>query len=662
MKLLVIITLLVGFTRSLIVKDNVVFYKTNDVSTTRAKWLVTFVLDLYPYSQFTELYKEDIKNAAVFAETAAAYYHRNGEKGYETVLSSLFKEVQHLNETQLSIQNSLLDYRSLQKRNKRSLIPLVGKLLSFAFGTLDQTDLDSIRSAISTLSNNQQNVMHLVEQNLSILNISRIQIAENRQAIMDLVKNLHQLDSKINKAVEMLNKEIFGVKYFLEMYLKLDMFVEELKTMMQRAMFHLETLRMHLNLLSLNHLSPTTVSPSNLRAMLSDIKSHLPITLTFPRDHMQDIWSYYKDLSCNAIIDGNKIIIVLSVPLLEVNSLMEVYEIINIPLPVSPDIQIANATKDLTAMYSLETRGLMIDKTRTKYALLSSEELAVCGNPARNYCTPRSPIFPINLSNLCTVNLFLGNQNKIKKYCKTIVSINTRLPSALYLFDGQWAIASRTDLSFAIVCHDSKRMMQTITAKAPLDVLRLKQTCTASNDYMMLSQYFGGKGSYNVVNKEQQFLQLSNISKSKIWEPMMLKLPNLTSLKLPESLRKLKQIPLGQFVQSITPLPKVEIKTTGWPLWAGIVLGLGVCLVAGTTVLVLIKYRKFLRYPSCLAIRAGRDLGQIEAQNGRRRSVSVQSSPTSIIGGHHTPKPTDVPCDEDGESNLYPKLGIILKR
>ena len=94
---------------------------------------------------------------------------------------------------------------------------------------------------------------------------------------------------------------------------------------------------------------------------------------------------------------GNKIIIVLSVPLLEVNSLMEVYEIINIPLPVSPDIQIANATKDLTAMYSLETRGLMIDNIRTKYALLSSEELAVCGNPARNYCTPRSPIFPINL-------------------------------------------------------------------------------------------------------------------------------------------------------------------------------------------------------------------------------------------------------------------------
>ena len=80
MKLLVTITLLVGLTRSLIVKDNVVFYKRNDVSTMHAKWMVTFVLDLYLHSQFIELNKEDIKNAAVFAETAAAYFKPKGEK------------------------------------------------------------------------------------------------------------------------------------------------------------------------------------------------------------------------------------------------------------------------------------------------------------------------------------------------------------------------------------------------------------------------------------------------------------------------------------------------------------------------------------------------------------------------------------------------------
>ena len=222
MKLLATITLLVGLTRSIIVKDNVVFYKRNDVSTTRAKWLVTFVLDLYPYSQFIELYKEEIKNAAVFTETAAAYYKRNGEKEFSAIFGSLLQEVQHLNETQLSIWSSLLEYKSLHSLNKRSILLFVRKILSFAFGTLTSRGSNSIYSAISSLNANQQYILHIVEQSLSVLNVSCIQIAENRQAILDLIKSLHKLDTKLNRAVEMLNKEIFGVKYFLEIYLQLD--------------------------------------------------------------------------------------------------------------------------------------------------------------------------------------------------------------------------------------------------------------------------------------------------------------------------------------------------------------------------------------------------------------------------------------------------------
>ena len=422
-----------------------------------------------------------------------------------------------------------MEYKSLHSLNKRSILPFVRKLLSFAFDTLTSRDLNSIQSAISSLNANQQNILHIVEPSLSVLNVSRIEIAENRQAILDLIKSLHKLDTKLNRAVEMLNKEIFGVKYFLEIYLQLDVIVEELKTMMQRAMFHLENLRMHLNLLS-----PTTVSPSNLQSMLSYVKSHLPSTLTFPIDHNQDIWSFYKRLSCNAILDGDKIIIVMAIPFLEVNDILEVYEIFNIPLPVSFDIKGGYDSTDLTAQYSLEAHGLMIDKKRTKYALLSSEELAVCGNPMPNYCTQTSPTFPTNLSKLCVINLFPENERKTRKYCKAMVSINTRLPSAYYLFNGKWAVASRTNLTFAIVCHGKTDSTPTITVRAPLDVLHLKQTCIGSNENMLLSPYFDGRSEYNVVNRETEILQLSKISKSLIWAPCKKQLPKLTKRVLPE--------------------------------------------------------------------------------------------------------------------------------
>ena len=179
---------------------------------------------------------------------------------------------------------------------------------------------------------------------------------------------------------------------------------------------------------------------------------------------------------------------------------------------------------------------------------------------------------------------------------------------------------------------------------------------------MLLSSYFDGQSNYNVVNKEAEILQLSKISKSLIWAPLKRQLPNLTKMVLPDSLRKLKQIPLGQFIQSLTPLSKVNTETGGWPAWAMFSIITGVCLLLGVVIVIMIRYRNFLRYPSCLAIRASRDLSQIEAQNCGERSVPAQKGLTSTDGGQRTPEPTDVPSDDEGTSNLYPRLGIVLKK
>lgn len=40
-------------------------------------------------------------------------------------------------------------------REKRALLPIVGKALSFLFGTGDEDDLTVIRNNIQTLANNQ---------------------------------------------------------------------------------------------------------------------------------------------------------------------------------------------------------------------------------------------------------------------------------------------------------------------------------------------------------------------------------------------------------------------------------------------------------------------------------------------------------------------------
>ena len=143
--------------------------------------------------------------------------------------------------------------------------------------------------------------MHVVEESISVLNMSRIQTAENRQAILELVKSLHGQDHKLEKLVNELRKEIYETRYFIEMYLKLDLIISEIKDMLQNAMFYLEHLRTQLNFLSLGRLNPSTISPSNLRALLLEIKAHLPPTLALIGDPKQDLWLFYRQLRSSAL-------------------------------------------------------------------------------------------------------------------------------------------------------------------------------------------------------------------------------------------------------------------------------------------------------------------------------------------------------------------------
>ena len=209
------------------------------------------------------------------------------------------------------------------------------------------------------------------------------------------------------------------------------------------------------------------------------------------------------------------------------------------------------------------------------------------------------------------------------------------------------------------MCHDAKKIMPTVTVNTPLDVLRLNETCIGSNDHMLLSQYFGERSTFNVVSRDRELLQLSKSSKSKVWAPLMQCLLNLTKINLSESLQKLKPIPLDQFITSLSPLPNVEIKNTGRLAPVGWNSSWGwVLFTIGNNSL----YMKCIRYPSCLAIRVDRDLGRVEAQNGERMSVFVQNGPTSTNRGQPTHEQTQKPSDDEGRYDLYPRLGLIVKK
>ena len=127
-------------------------------------------------------------------------------------------------------------------------------------------------------------------------------------------------------------------------------------------------------MLSLNHLSASTISPTNLRSLLLEIKNKLPATMRLPSDPISDIWYFYNTLTCTTYLDGDKILIVLSIPLLDFKEGYEIYNVYNFPLPLQNVTVDSETRTGITARYDIESDGLMMSTDQTKYVLLLREE------------------------------------------------------------------------------------------------------------------------------------------------------------------------------------------------------------------------------------------------------------------------------------------------
>lgn len=124
--------------------------------------------------------------------------------------------------------------------------------------------------------------------------------------------------------------------------------------------------------------------------------------------------------------------------------------------PLSPN----SNDKNFVASYALENKMIAINLDRTQYVLLTSHELDKCANVATDFCTIKSPLYPVHLSKACLIALFMEKVNAIKTFCEKVVYVSN-LPLAQYISDGQWTVSTVQELKFSQVCPTSERGTET---------------------------------------------------------------------------------------------------------------------------------------------------------------------------------------------------------
>lgn len=559
---IVILLTFLGLSSSFRVAENVVFEKRQEISVVRSNWMFSFYTDLKSYQGYLGRINMNIQRTETLLGNLIREFEQSDKSYYIPMFERQQIEIASLKSMYRTAKEDLRDILIIQRsrRTKRALMPFLGKALSYLTGTLTKKDLKKVYNHINTLSSNQEQIIHVLNDTLSILNVTNIEVQRNRHAIQNIVQLVHRVDERLVNFTGHLQNWLNDLNSFLLTYLQMDLMITELRESIEKAMFYMENVKMELDQLSLGHLAPTVIHPRELKQILTEIQTHIPKYLTLPTE-IEDIWYYYKTLTCVTVIQDRKFITIVNLPLLELNSVFELYQVHSIPFPYP-------GTK-MTATYTLESTNIAVNEKQTEYILLTAADLASCGNPSTKFCPLRSPLFELGESRLCVIALFKQDRTAISENCQTTVKLDTILPQAVYIPDGNWVIVSARPLLFTIICLE--KATQQVQANPPVFHLQLTQACEAFADGITLPPFYHRESYYGKVTQRDTLLTLQNTTTFELWRPLdMFNNTDMTLLSDLPDMNEIDDIPLDTLRDKLNELKRPDQLLKPKSLWSQI--------------------------------------------------------------------------------------------
>lgn len=277
------------------------------------------------------------------------------------------------------------------------------------------------------------------------------------------------------------------------------------------------------------------MTPQDIKSLLLSVKTKLPRTLRLPGNPDEDLWSFYKFLTCTSTTEDNKLLIILSIPLLDAQDTYSIYKVHNLPaLMTNQSNSIIDNGCSMVAQYDLEANSIAVNTDRTRYMLLSSNELRSCSNPLMGFCFAKSPVYKTSVSKLCIIALFLQEEQKVKKYCKVIVKLKPTLSRAKYINYGHWVVSTNEKLHFVKLCGEGSNKIATdIIIRPPIQIITLEQSCSAVTSAMTLPPHYHQESKYNSTNLLTSFIASYKISAIILLKPVHSNFKNLAIITIP---------------------------------------------------------------------------------------------------------------------------------
>ena len=566
--------------------QNVIFRKTSEVTITRSRWLLVFSMNLEPYNSLLNELKKEIDEATLVGKNLENDCIGNEKGKCLNLWCPLMQDIKIMKASVEVIERYLHGFTLLQNREKRSVLPIMGKALNVLFGTITEKELDVLERRLKASEKGQLELAQVEKDSMTILNITRVELADNRRNINELVGGFKKMQVELGNITGELVTRVIKLEDCIRKYLRFLTIVDQLQKRLQALLGSIRNLQVQFDMLALGHLSPNIVEPSTLKDHLLEVQSKLPHHLRLPADPTAKLWHYYKSLGCLTLIKDDRLLIMVSLPLLDTGSIYEVFKVINLPIPYPREKQGLGTV----AKYKIETENIALDQTREKFMLLTPSEAEKCKHNLLGTCVSNSPIYTFSNHHLCVMELFRDNRKGIGRHCQIEILLDVILPKAIRITDGVWAIASRDESEVSQVC--TGKSPKEIKISPPLTTLQVPLGCGVYGGTITLPPYYQAEEKFETSDSFLPLINTTLISRLSLWEPLIRKFPNITLQAIPNVLSPLKKTNLRELMHKLDALreqnsPK-ESKRVGSSTWIILIIAISLIILSVSLTLSLI--------------------------------------------------------------------------
>ena len=279
--MMIVLLALLGISLTTLASDtseSVIFHPVEELQTSKSSWILSTAIDLEPYSEAIT----KIRHFATYIRSSLAEFymripndtrHDDGIPKYKMLLNMTYDDIQSTIKRLESVNSKYFDtigfIRYHPHAQKRSLLPL-GGVLSFLFGTADQHDLDELKSDVKALYDNEMEQNKVLNEIVTITNISRGLIAENRLKINNMINSITILNGTLKNIAEQL-EPLMMARNFQIAHTEVLLHTHRLKTAVSNIENDVEHLTLYLDTLSSGKLNPSIINPIQLRKELMNI-------------------------------------------------------------------------------------------------------------------------------------------------------------------------------------------------------------------------------------------------------------------------------------------------------------------------------------------------------------------------------------------------------